>query len=68
VPSAATMSCPWWVWPVRPAPKRASSPPKLYGPWTGKSLDVAVTAAGEAGIGVAAGGGVGATTLSGARR
>ena len=21
-PSAATMSCPWWVWPVRAAPKR----------------------------------------------
>ena len=63
------MSWPWCVWPVRPAPKRASAPPSEYGPWTGKTFEpvasLSVAGAG-AGVGVGAGGGV--TTLSGARR
>ena len=70
VPSAAVMSWPWWVWPGRPTPKRASGPPKLYGPWTGKIFEAdVVTAAGAAGTaaGVGVAFGVGATTLSGAR-
>ena len=71
VPSAAVMSWPWWVWPGRPTPKRASGPPNVYGPWTGKSFEpvAVVTAAGAAGTGVGVGValGVGATTLKGAR-
>src|SRR4051812_37669914 len=31
------MSCPWWVWLPRGAPKRAPAPPKLWGPLTGKA-------------------------------
>ena len=65
VPSAAVMSWPWWVWPGRPTPKRASGPPKLYGPWTGKIFEAAVERA-RPGPG-SAWGGRGATTLSGAR-
>ena len=62
-PSAATMSWPWWMWPVRPAPKRAPSLPKEYGPWTGKTFEPVVASdAGAAGA-AGAGGGVGATTL-----
>ena len=65
VPSAAAMSWPWWMWPVRPAPKRASSPPKEYGPWTGKTFEpVVASEAGAAGARRRSG----ATTFSGARR
>src|SRR5437764_948685 len=31
------MSCPWWVWFARGAPKRFSGPPKLCGPATGNT-------------------------------
>src|SRR5215207_2256094 len=42
-PLAETTSCPWWMWPGRPAPKRASSPPKLNAPCTGKTPETVVT-------------------------
>src|SRR5215218_229588 len=52
-PLAATTSCPWWMWPGRPAPKRASSPPKLKGPCTGKTPEtVVIVGAGVTGFGV----------------
>ena len=53
VPSAAAMSWPWWVWPGRPTPKRASGPPKLNGPWTGKIFEPVVAVESAAGAGVA---------------
>ncbi len=66
VPSAAAMSWPWWMWPVRPAPNRESSAPKLNGPWTGKSFEpVELSAAGGAGAGAGA---AFATTVSGWRK
>ena len=36
-------SWPWWMWPVRPAPKRESGPPKECGPATGKRAECTVT-------------------------
>src|SRR5436853_439076 len=52
------------MWPGRPTPKRASGPPKLNGPWTGKIFDAVVLVpvsvagtGGAAGAAAAAGGG-----------
>jgi hypothetical protein len=36
VPQAAMMSWPWWVWPLRAAPKPS---PKVCGPATGKIIE-----------------------------
>src|SRR5689334_4438017 len=47
-PLDATTSWPWWMWPGRPAPKRASSPPNENGPWTG-NVPATVVAVGAAG-------------------
>src|SRR5437868_9541168 len=53
-PLAATTSCPWWMWPGRPAPKRASSPPKVKEPCTGKTpATVETVGVGATGLGVA---------------
>ena len=37
VPCAAVTSWPWWMWPGRPAPKRAPAPPNEYAPATGNT-------------------------------
>ena len=36
-PQAAITSWPWWVWPLRPAPKREAAPPKVCAPRTGNT-------------------------------
>ncbi len=45
-PQAAMTSWPWWVWPLRPAPKRDAAPPKVCVPRTGNTPGAAPGATG----------------------
>ena len=45
-PQAAMTSWPWWVWPLRPAPKREAAPPNVCVPRTGNTPAAAPGATG----------------------